>query len=367
MSKSFYLLSAGFFAALFLLPSCTKEQPIKIGVLASLTGVNSASGKRAWEGMKLAQEEINSQGGVSGRRIVTFIEDDMSVGKDAVATVNRFTEVDKVDAIAALVSGKTLELIAPQVWQSGDVMFSSFAVSAVPAPAGTFQEVSSATVEGLTLAKAVIENLKAKKFSIIYVDDMFGRVSAEAFKRLVLEKKGSIEFYDLFQPGMTDFKGYVESMRQHPSDALFIIGSGKEVSAFLVQAREKGINQLIITSYLAVPELVERAKKAAEGVVFLGQDLSIDSKSEPTPGSGNRRIKSLDTFAAEGYDMMHIIARAAQAGGPGASGFKKGLESIKTFDGINGIIKVVNGSSPMTGRQFMIIKNGGFVPLDSSR
>lgn len=62
---------------LLLLLAC-QPQPIKVGAFLSLTGSTAAYGISAANAIKLATEEVNSEGRIKGRRIELEIEDDRS-------------------------------------------------------------------------------------------------------------------------------------------------------------------------------------------------------------------------------------------------------------------------------------------------
>src|SRR5215831_594447 len=64
-------------AGLMVVLTClaSSAEPLKIGVVASLTGSAAESGRYTIEGAKLAAEEVNKTGGVLGRPIELVIED----------------------------------------------------------------------------------------------------------------------------------------------------------------------------------------------------------------------------------------------------------------------------------------------------
>src|SRR5919108_2840424 len=64
-------------------------EPIKIGLLMSFSGVVAAWGRAGRQGLKMAVEELNSQGGVLGRQLVMKAEDDTVNGEVAVRKARR--------------------------------------------------------------------------------------------------------------------------------------------------------------------------------------------------------------------------------------------------------------------------------------
>ena len=67
------------FIGFVLIAGCTQEQTpkdeLKIGVVASMTGPASTTGKDIWQSAQLAADEINAEGGVLGHPIKAIVED----------------------------------------------------------------------------------------------------------------------------------------------------------------------------------------------------------------------------------------------------------------------------------------------------
>lgn len=92
------LIAAGAGAYVLLTPQAPSE-PLKIGILASLTGPAALDGADLVNGHTLAAEEINNAGGVLGRKIV-FVTEDAAASTDlAVSGVKKMIFDDKVFAI----------------------------------------------------------------------------------------------------------------------------------------------------------------------------------------------------------------------------------------------------------------------------
>ena len=73
-------------AGLMVVLTClaSSAEPLKIGMVASLTGPAAEVGRYAIQGAKLAAEEVNKTGGVLGRPIELVIEDDQTTNPGVV-------------------------------------------------------------------------------------------------------------------------------------------------------------------------------------------------------------------------------------------------------------------------------------------
>ena len=68
------------------LPASAQDDPIKIGLVAALSGQSAKSGEAITRGITLALDKINSEGGVLGRPLELVSRDDESnPGKGLIA------------------------------------------------------------------------------------------------------------------------------------------------------------------------------------------------------------------------------------------------------------------------------------------
>ena len=73
--KALRNLIASSFLSMFLLCSCTEQEPIKIGFIGSLSGQSSELSLISRDGVQLATEQINAQGGLNGRQVKLVVFD----------------------------------------------------------------------------------------------------------------------------------------------------------------------------------------------------------------------------------------------------------------------------------------------------
>src|ERR1700684_929470 len=82
-------------------PSSAGAEPpaVKIGVLASLSGVLAIVGERISQGVTLAVDEINAGGGLLGRKVEAIIRDDETNPDSAVRLTRRLVQQENVLAV----------------------------------------------------------------------------------------------------------------------------------------------------------------------------------------------------------------------------------------------------------------------------
>src|SRR3989344_6415480 len=81
----------------------------KIGVMLALTGDAATYGLPEQQAIKIAADEINSKGGINGKKIEIIYEDGKCNPKDGNAAAQKLINVDKVKVIiGGSCSGETL-------------------------------------------------------------------------------------------------------------------------------------------------------------------------------------------------------------------------------------------------------------------
>ena len=88
---------------------------VKIGCMVSLTGKGAEWGQAAKLSMEIAVDEINAKGGIGGVPIDLICFDTQTLEAEALKTVSRLVERDKVLAISGPCFSSEFETIAPQL------------------------------------------------------------------------------------------------------------------------------------------------------------------------------------------------------------------------------------------------------------
>ncbi len=83
--------------------SSSAKGPIAIGTLTSLTGLFQPWGLQVRDGMQFAVNQINSSGGINGRKLQLFVADDQSQPAAGIDAFKRLTEQDHVIALGGVI------------------------------------------------------------------------------------------------------------------------------------------------------------------------------------------------------------------------------------------------------------------------
>src|SRR5579872_1518667 len=161
----------------------TKDS-IKVGILGSLTGPAAIWGSGNRAGAILAFEEANAAGGVNGRKLEWFVEDDETSPPKAIAAFKKLTEQDAVFAVFGPASSAVSAAMVPVMQQSGVPIF----ISVPSTPAVTEPMIKNVfragplndRMQGIAVADYVIHKLKGRKIAIVRQSDEYGKRGAEA-------------------------------------------------------------------------------------------------------------------------------------------------------------------------------------------
>lgn len=196
-----------------------KSQTIKIGNSSALSGSLAYLGEADTNGLILAIEEINEEGGIDGRKIELISEDNQGDPKTAVSVVQKMIDIDKVDVIF---SGRTnlTKAIAPIVATANKPMFySANDGSIAESNSNFFRDSFDAEQSGKAIAEKVIKN----GFTSVKLISEQSEV-CELYNKAVKEElnKSGIKIIaqEYFQSNETDMRTNLTKLNLQSSDAL---------------------------------------------------------------------------------------------------------------------------------------------------
>ena len=102
-----FALGAALLAALASAPPATAQGPVKLAIVAEITGGGAPSGTMYRDGVLLGAEEINKKGGILGRQLETFVMDTQSDPPTSVAVIRRAINEQPFAIMGTVYSGST--------------------------------------------------------------------------------------------------------------------------------------------------------------------------------------------------------------------------------------------------------------------
>lgn len=367
-------------AGLFLLGACGSPKAsdsggsddaktIKIGGNFELSGAVAAYGEAENEGVKLAVEEINKDGGIDGKKIEYISKDNKSDNNEAASVAANLTTKDEVVAIVGpATSGATKATLPNLTKAKTPAVTPSGTDDAITVQKGKvqdyiFRSCFQDSFQGIVLAKYADENLKADK-AVILGDNSSDYASGlkKAFKETY---KGEIVAEENFTAGDKDFQAMLTKIKDKDFNVIYIPGYYTEAGLIIKQAREMGIEQPIIgADGFGDEKLIETAGASnVKNVYYTGHfstKAPATDKVEPFVAAFEKKYgKQPSSFNALAYDSVYMIKQAIEDEGKATSeAINKGLANLKDFEGVTGKITMDKEHNPVKSAVVLGLTDG---------
>jgi len=372
MKRGVFHLSVSIFTVLFLTFSA-HAQDIPIGFFAPITGPAAADGASAKHAVELGLKEVNDAGGVKGKKVNLIIYDDRLNPQEAVAIANKLIEKDKVVGVASGSYSGPTRVTAPIFQKAGIPMVAGYAVhpdvtwdSKEKKPNDfCFRNGFLGEVEGAAAAEFAVKNLKAKKISIISMDNDFGRAISAGFAERSEKLGATILTKQMYKfPGEKDFRPFLTRIKEGNPDLIFAAGYYNEAASIVRQAKELGMtSQIMGEEGFDSPKFLEIAGSAAEGVIIA---TNLD-RDDPRPLVQNflknyRKAynEDADMVGASSYDAFMILVSAIGKAGADPKAIQKALLQTKDYNGLTGKISRFVQGEVVKPVQIQVVKDGKF-------
>ena len=253
--------------------SAHAQDVIKIGVTQPLTGAVAASGNYVVQGAKIAEDEVNANGGVLGKKIELMIEDNKSNPKEAVDTAEKLIVGEKVPVLMGAWSSTYTLAVMPKLMEYGVPMVVETSSSGKITTSGNpwiFRISPTSEMEAKGFSSKV-DQFGIKKADFLVVNNDWGLGAAHAFSDMLKEKGIQIGVTETMDAAATDLSAQLAKIKASGGDTLFVTTDVGQITLVLKQAKEQQLSQKIITTggSSAPDQLIDQAGPAANGSYHL--------------------------------------------------------------------------------------------------
>jgi len=165
-------------------------ESIPVGVVLPMTGANAYISRDHLNGFKLAIDEANAAGGISGRKIELFIEDDRSTPSESVSCTRKLITQHKVVAILGPFNS-SCALAARDVTKEANVpqlLVGASTDSVVVGYPNVFRLGSNNTLQTIPFVEWLVVEKGKKNVAVLYENTDWGRGLCEMSEKVVLDK-----------------------------------------------------------------------------------------------------------------------------------------------------------------------------------
>jgi branched-chain amino acid transport system substrate-binding protein len=351
----------------------SKEDTIKVAILAPLSGPVPTFGVMTRDGALLAIEEWNAKGGVLGKKIVPVVEDSQCTPDPAVNAANKVIDQDKVHYIIGEVCSKA-SIPVSEIANSKKVVQISPTSTNPDVTVGKdgkakdyiFRACFIDPFQGTVGAKFALGTLKAKT-AFIMLDQANDYVKglAEFFEKAFTAEGGKIVGKETYTSKDTDFSAILAKVAAAKPDIIYLPDYYNIVNLVTKQAKEKGIKAPFMGG--DGWDSSDMDLKAADGGYFTNHYSPQDTRPEVQnlvkafgakykDDKGQPKVP--DALAALAYDATNLLLQGIkEAGADDTTKVKDALAKI-SFNAVSGKITFDANHNPVKSATILAIKDG---------
>ena len=322
----------------------TKE--VKFGCYAPMTGQLAIFGKSMQSGFDMAIDEFQKSAQAKGLKFSIQCEDDQGRADDGINIARKLVEDKSVLAVLGSWSS-TVTLAAGSVYNEGKLV-NITPISSHPDVTKVgpyvFRQSLVQSQEG-SFNGASLWKLGARNIAMLGIPNDYGKANMALTRRGFESQGGKIVFEEFVRPDAQDFRQTLQKAARENPDWIYIGAFAPQTALILKQLRQMGIKTPVFVcaaddtpdlARLAGTEAIEGTHVTVQTNPALGPELADFYKRYEA-----RYSRLPDPFAANSYNtaMMMMTMVAQQLPNVSRESIRKGLDDIRSFDGIFGKIK----------------------------
>lgn len=256
-------------------PAQGSAPPIKIGAIYILSGPFGIYGEYARNGLELAVDRINADGGVLGRPLQVVLADSEGKANVAIGAIRRLLREDAIDVLMGLDSSGVARSVVPIMRRFETPLIVTHAATPdITGPScNTWVYRNGVNIaQNMRAASTIAAGTSAKRWTTIGPNYTFGHQSWSFFRDYLKQEQPDASFLEPQFPGFNagDFRPAIHAaMAQDPEGVLVSLWGG-DLIKFVRQARELDFFEqgfeVMLTLGAAVEVLRELGPEMPEGI-----------------------------------------------------------------------------------------------------
>ncbi len=309
---------AGLAAALA--PGLARAQgtgPIRIGTLTPLTGAGGAYGPIMRDIVAAVVREVNAAGGVLGRQIQLFSEDDQTNPEAAVRAARKLIDVDNVVAVMGTWASSVTTAVAPLCWQNRIPLFTvsgADTITRLPHQGYIFRTQPDSLQQFQSVVRFMHGN-GGTRLGYMGPQAPFAPGWINALREYA--RANTLQAFDLiYEADKTSLRSEVETMLRNNPNFIFLGGYAPDTAVLLRDLFRAGYQgKLIAPAYAINQTLVNnQPPEVTNGVHIYEPWGAVES-------DGYKRIQTMlgrqdiDPYTAQCYDHINLAVLAMRRAG----------------------------------------------------
>jgi branched-chain amino acid transport system substrate-binding protein len=332
-------------AALLIAGTAAHADPVKVGMITTLSGGGAGLGIDARDGFMLAVKEANNPD------LSVVIEDDQRKPDVAVQLADKMIQQEKVDVLTGIIWSNLAMAVVPSAVRQDKIYLSVNAAPSQLAGKGCNKNYFSVSYQNDNLheaAGAYATSAGYKKTFIMAPNYPAGKDSLRGFKRYY---KGKLAGEVYTKLGQTDYAAEIAQIRASGADSVFFFLPGGMGISFVKQYAQSGVDIPLIGPAFSFDQgILKAVGDAALGV----KNTSEWSKDIDNP-TNKAFVKNFEAeygrlpslYAAQGFDTANLLISAMnKASIKDKDAFRAALRSAD-FKSVRGKFKFGNNQHPI--------------------
>lgn len=336
-----------------MLPATQAAEPIRIGLVAALSGQSALSGEAITRGITIAIDEINAAGGLlGGRKLELVRRDDESNPAKGVTSARELIFRQRVSvlfggldtpvslAIVPLANQEKVPFVG--AWAAGTPITNNGAD-----PNFVFRVSAVDEIVNVAMVEYAQKTFGTSKFGMILVNNPWGESNERGLHAALAAKDMKAVGVEKFEGNDVDVVPQLTRLRNAGADTLFMVGNVGP-SAQVVKSLDRMGWKVPIVSHWgpAGGRFTELAGPSAKDVHFVqtysffgpqsavGERVITALKAKYSDVKGPENI-SPAVGVANAYDAMHLTAKAIEkAGSTDGDAIRKAFYEIDQYEGL---------------------------------
>ena len=301
------IIAAGIFGLSLATSGLAYAEPVKIGVITTLSGGGAGLGIDMRDAFELAIKQSGN------KEIELVVEDDAQKPEIAVQIAEKMIQSDKVDLMTGIIWSNLAMAVVPSVVAQDIIYLSPNAGPSALAGAKCNANYFNVAYQNDNFHEAMGEyaNKDYKKTFILAPNYPAGKDSLTGFKRYY---KGELAGEIYTQIGQTDYAAEIAQIRDSGADSVFFFLPGGMGIAFMKQYAQSGVDiPLLGPSFSFSQDILPAVGDAALGVknsASWAKDLDNEANKKFVEAFKAEYDRLPSIYAAQSWDTANLILSA---------------------------------------------------------
>ena len=297
------------------------------------------------DGLQLALDEINAKNLAGGYTIRLIIRDDAFKSIRQKIIAREFVDNPEMSAVIGYYDdGPAIQ--ASSIFESGRLLHLLIGANNTDMTSHGFNYINRTVLSSdriaAKLAKLTTDH-GYHKVAVLWEEDAYGEDLAYQYQVGLDQLNAQVVYQWSYSRKNVDFRLLVNELKMIDADMIFFSGIEPIAGDFLRAARKVGLKTPVLGAFNNTPEMRTHAGTAYEGAIF----FSFYNVHSPTPENQlfvkkffARYGRNPDTWAAQSYDALHILAKAIKfTGSRNPLDLSYAIRYSDAYEGANGRYK----------------------------